>query len=179
MKKLLLIIVPLLLVFTIVFVIRSNETLQVVQTESEALEVPPQSLVVTLFESVDVEKIGNLSIESGSDNENRKTFGGVEFTITPVPNPPSAGDTTTLVYYLQINGQPASDMETSMGVYGKGVAVRKGSKETVPVEIVKKRTPHGTLEFQTVFPQSGDYLVITQFKRGGEVITTHFEIKVI
>jgi hypothetical protein len=136
--------------------------------------VTEDSLVVTLFEDVDV----GSSLQSFNDQESVKTFNGIEFTLTPTPHPIVAGEETLLTFHLRIDGLPATDMQTQSGVYGKGVIVHKERLEIVPIDMVRRVTPHGTLEFRTTFPGSGEYKIFTQFKRNDEIITTDFSLSV-
>ncbi|HEY4528689.1 MAG TPA: hypothetical protein VJJ48_02590 [Candidatus Paceibacterota bacterium] len=141
-------------------------------------ETVQDSLILTLFEPIDVASKYDLILTSQIE-EVRKTVNNVEFRLTSTPTPPVAGKETILTYNLSIDGKPATDMQTHLGVYGSSAAVRKGTLEVVTIEILRKATPHGTLQFRTVFPESGDYKIFTQFKRGGEIITTDFDISVI
>lgn len=145
-------------------------------TETEAVN---DSFKVALFENVEVGPIGSALLQPSGTQDKTKVFNGVEFTLTPLPNPAIAGQETSLTFNLKIDGRPATDMETYMGVYGLGAAIHKETLEVAPVSIVKKVTPHGTLEFRATFPSKGEYLVITQFKRAGEIITTSFSISAI
>jgi hypothetical protein len=174
MRKLLPILIILVIALAIVFVVKkkAGETPKIPQ-EKVAVENP---LVLSLFEDVEV---GNQILQNSKIGENIKIFNGIEFTLTPSPKIPIAGEETLLTYNLKIDGRPATDMETHMGVYGRGAAIHKESLEVVPVSILKKVTPHGTLEFQTIFPKKGEYLVVTQFKRAGQIITTNFSVSVI
>lgn len=131
-------------------------------------------LLTNLFEDVEV----GSALQSFNEQENVKTFNGIEFTLTPSPNPIIVGEETILTYNLMIDGRPANDMQTQDGIYGKGVALHIESLERIPVSIVRKVTPHGTLEFRAAFPKSGEYTIFTQFKRNGEIVTTDFDVPV-
>lgn len=143
------------------------------------VEVPDNPLKVVLFEEVEVGRESNFFLESSDRELEARVFDGVKFALLPSPYPPVAGEEALLTFNLMVDGEPATNMETHMGVYGKGVAIHKDTLEVVPVSIVKRPTPHGTLEFRTTFPHGGEYLVLTQFKRAGRIITTHFSVSSI
>jgi len=133
-------------------------------------------LAVTISEDI---KVGDdYDREQLGSEENKKSFGGIEFTLTPTPIPLMAGQETMLTFNLRRNGQPTTDMEKYLGAFGHSIVLREGSLDFIHVHPVERITPHGTLEFMVAFPQKGEYKIFTQFKRGGEVITTDFVVSV-
>jgi hypothetical protein len=173
MKKslLTLIVLAIAIILWVVLADRNDVVPPVAQEASD--ESDP--IILSLFEDVDVNA---QLLRPFSAEEGKKIFKGIEFTLTPSPNPPLAGKETVLIYNLRIDGKPATDMEKHLGSYGSSTAIEINSFEKVGIDIIRKVTPHGTLEFSAVFPKRGDYLVFTQFKRGGEIITTDFDVSV-
>lgn len=178
MKKTVITIIILIVLGIVYWVISSNsiDKVGLEQPVAEGQNAVGENLLLTqLFEDIEVGSV----LKFLNTQENVKTFDGIQFTLTAKPNPIVAGEETILTYNLMIDGRPASDMQTQDGVYGKGVAVHRESLELVPVDIVRRVTPHGTLEFRAIFPKIGEYKIFTQFKRGGEVITTDFDVSVL
>lgn len=170
MKKLLMILVAVIVVVIAAVLVLERKDVAEVNLEEEVT----QEVTLDLFDNTEV---GD-RLRASDLVKNIKIFNGIEFTLRSIQNPPVAGEETLLIYNLRIDGRPAADMQTEDGIYGKGAAVHRESMEIIPVEIVRRVTAHGTLEFRTIFPQAGEYVVFTQFKRGGNYVTTDFLISV-
>ena len=184
MKKFLITVVILGSAFLTFFFARNPNTSLEMRKGSEVVEVvepveeTDRTLVIKLFGDLEVGESYRLVSETSKEEESVKMFEGIRFTLTPSPKPIVVGKETILTFNLNIDGRPAMDMQTHLGSFGNSVAVRRRSLEVVLIFPVKRVTPHGTLEFKTTFPRTGEYEIFTQFKRGGKFITTNFTLYV-
>ena len=116
-----------------------------------------------------------------------KKVGDTTVRLTLEPDVIVAGRVHRLVYSLEANGEPVTDLEPYLAAWGHTLVLSDDALEYVhahPIEYLPLEYDEGIkggpdVTFDGRFPRPGRYRIWTQFQRGGEVSTVFFTVEAV
>ncbi len=101
-----------------------------------------------------------------------------EYTVERRTDDIDANEETQLSFEIHRDDERVSDLQDYLGARGHLVALREGDLAYLHIH-PKNTTPQtGRVEFGTTFPTPGRYRLYLQIKPDGNLITTHFDIRI-
>ena len=154
-------------------------------------------LTVTSFQDVNVGDLSKYSPKLIGSEEKSKTFGKYKITLITQPAQITAGSTESLTFTIQKDGKPVQNLEQYLGALGHAIILREGTLDFIHAhaaghdmssmsasmshmmqEGMKMDTGGPTINFETLFPESGTYKIFLQFQHEGKVVTADFVVSV-
>lgn len=134
------------------------------------VEGQPTTLGFDLFTS----KTGGVAARLTSSRQ--ATADGYDIKL--VTSEASARERTQLVFEVQRDGEPVSELGEYLGAHGHLVALREGDLAYLHVHPEETAADSGRVEFGAQFPTPGRYRLFLQAKPDGHLITTQFDVRI-
>ncbi len=90
----------------------------------------------------------------------------------------AAGERTRLIFEVQADGTPVSELDEYLGALGHLVALREGDLAYLHVHPEETAPDRGRVAFGAQFPTTGRYRLFLQTKPNGDLITTSFDLTI-
>ncbi|SIR97847.1 hypothetical protein SAMN05421858_4925 [Haladaptatus litoreus] len=101
-----------------------------------------------------------------------------EYTVERRTDDIDANEETQLSFEIHRDDERVSDLQDYLGARGHLVALREGDLAYLHIHPKNTNTQPGRVEFGTTFPTPGRYRLYLQIKPDGNLITTHFDIRI-
>lgn len=154
-------------------------------------------LTATPFQDVNVGDLKKYLPKSIGTEEKSKTFGQYQISLALRPAQITAGSPESLTFAIQKDGKPVKNLEQYLGALGHAIILREGTLAFLHAHAaghdmssmnaampqtgqagMKMDTGGPTINFETSFPEAGNYKIFMQFQHEGNVVTADFVVNV-
>ena len=133
---------------------------------------------VTVYEDVSVGVGAKYTAQVLGSETRIKIFDGYQISLSP-DQPLVSGKEVMLMFDLNRNGAPVTNLQNYLGALGHSVILREGTLDFIhahPMEDHGEQT--GEMGFMVEFPEAGKYKVFMQFQHESKIITSNFVVNV-
>ena len=164
-----------------------------------AAQMGPDGMKLTAapFQDVNVGDLKKYSPQSIGGDVNSKTFGQYQIRLATEPAYITTGGPESLAFTIKKDGKPVQNLEQYLGALGHAIILREDTLDFIhahaeghnmsnmdatmsqmQLEGMKMDTGGPTINFETLFPESGTYKIFLQFQHESKVVTADFVVNV-